>query len=125
MSTMKKPILVALSGVAVLLALVGRAAVPLEAQSAAPPETAKTEFFEQKVRPVLTESCIGCHADTAMGGLRLDSKQGLLKGGDSGAAIVAGDPEKSLLISAVRHSGALKMPLGGERLSEQKIADLV
>ena len=125
MFTMKKPILLALSATAFLLTLVSRAAVPLEAQSAAPTAVAKTEFFEQKVRPVLTESCVGCHGNTTMGGLRLDSKQGLEKGGDSGPAVVAGDPDKSLLISAIRHAGALKMPLGGNKLSDQKIADLV
>ena len=57
------------------------------------------------------------------GGLRVDSREALLTGGDSGPAIVPGDTEKSLLIEAVRQRGDLKMPKGG-RLSDQEIADL-
>src|SRR5712671_6291461 len=56
------------------------------------------EYFESWVRPVLAANCYDCHADEKMGGLRLDSRDGLLKGGNSGPAIVPGDPEKSLLI---------------------------
>ena len=116
---MKSRRLIALSGAVFLLAVVWRAPVSVEAQSAA-----QVEFFEQRVRPVLTESCFGCHNDTAMGGLRLDSKEGLLKGGKSGPAIVAGDPDKSPLVTAIRQTGAIKMPLGKDRLSDAQIADL-
>ena len=59
-----------------------------------------------------------------MGGLRLDSREAMLKGGKSGPAIVPGDPEKSLLIQAVRQSGALKMPKGG-RLKPDEVDALV
>jgi mono/diheme cytochrome c family protein len=100
-----------------VVAVVGHGAARVGAQ-------AEAEFFAQKVRPVLTESCVGCHSDTAMGGLRLDSREALLKGGKSGPAIVVGAPEKSLLITSVLHTGALKMPMGGARLSDAKIADL-
>jgi mono/diheme cytochrome c family protein len=102
-----------------LLAFAAGGPVVISAQTGA-----DAEFFAQKVRPVLAESCIGCHAETAMGGLRLDSREALLKGGKNGPAVVVGDPEKSLLIASVRHSGALKMPMGGARLSDAKIADL-
>src|SRR3954451_7423014 len=71
------------------------------------------DFFEAKVRPVLATNCYDCHTDQRMGGLRVDSREALLKGGRSGPAIVPGDPDKSLLIVAVRQAGALKMPKGG------------
>src|ERR1041385_2730322 len=63
-----------------------------------------SEFFETKIRPVLVESCYKCHsaeAERIKGGLLLDTREGLLKGGDSGPAIVPGDPEKSRLIVAL------------------------
>ena len=72
------------------------------------------DFFENKVRPVLAENCYDCHTAAEMGGLRVDSRERLLQGGKSGAAIVPGDPDKSLLIQAVRQSGDLKMPKGGK-----------
>src|SRR5436305_1345364 len=63
----------------------------------------KADFFEMKVRPLLVAKCYKCHGGTtSKGGLRLDSLAGLVKGGDSGPALVPGDPEKSLLIRAVR-----------------------
>src|SRR6266545_712237 len=69
------------------------------------------DFVEKRVRPLLIESCHGCHgAKKQMAGLRLDSRAAVLRGGDSGPAIVPGDPDSSRLLRAVRHSGALKMP---------------
>ncbi len=68
--------------------------------------------FERHVRPVLVEHCINCHGPKKqMGGLRLDSRAALLKGGDTGPAIKPGD-DGSLLLKAVRHDGELKMPKG-------------
>ena len=82
------------------------------------------EFFETRVRPVLADNCYGCHTNTAMGGLRLDSADALWKGGKRGPSIVAGDPAKSVLIQAVQHSDPnLKMPMGN-KLKPQQIADL-
>jgi Protein of unknown function (DUF1549)/Protein of unknown function (DUF1553)/Planctomycete cytochrome C len=74
----------------------------------------KEDFFESKVRPILATECFSCHTDSQMGGLRMDSREALLKGGKSGPAIVPGDPDKSLLMQAVRHTGNLKMPKGGK-----------
>jgi mono/diheme cytochrome c family protein len=88
------------------------------------PTPVQTEFFEKSVRPVLTENCMSCHGNGAAGGLRLDSREAALKGGKSGPAIVPGDPEKSLLMAAVRHTGATKMPLGGDKLSDDKLQAL-
>src|SRR5260221_9604986 len=79
----------------------------------AAPSPQSGEYFESRVRPVLAANCYDCHTDEHMGGLRLDSREALLKGGASGPAIVPGDPEKSLLIEAVRQTGRLKMPKGG------------
>src|SRR5580765_3568585 len=72
------------------------------------------EYFETSVRPVLAANCYDCHAEEKMGGLRVDSREGLLKGGKSGPALVPGDPDKSLVIEAIRQTRAtLKMPKGG------------
>jgi mono/diheme cytochrome c family protein len=69
------------------------------------------EFFESKVRPVLAENCFKCHGpEKQKGGLRLDSRAGLLKGADGEPVVVPGDPDKSPLIRAVRHDGETKMP---------------
>jgi len=87
----------------------------------------QTEFFERRIRPLLVERCYECHSVTAekiKGGLVLDSRAGLLQGGDSGPAITPGDPEASLLVSAVRHlSPDLTMP-PKQRLSDEQIAEL-
>ena len=72
------------------------------------------EFFEKKIRPLLVERCAECHAEGAKkikGGLRVDSREGLLRGGESGAAVVPGKPEQSLLLKAMRWTDdALQMP---------------
>lgn len=93
-------------------------------QSNPPNSSGAGDFFETKVRPVLATECYSCHTDSAMGGLRLDSREAMLKGGKSGPAIVPGEPDKSLLIQAVRHSGTLKMPKGG-KLPQAQIDALV
>ena len=76
------------------------------------PDAASESFFELKVRPVLAGTCVKCHgAKKASGGLRLDSREAMLAGGESGPAVVPGRPEGSLLIQAVRHADeSLKMP---------------
>jgi len=89
-----------------------------------PSQTAKEEFFETRIRPVLAQQCFACHTSSAMGGLQLDSRESLLQGGKSGPALVAGDPDKSLLITALRQTSELKMPKGG-RLTDAEIADFV
>ena len=85
-----------------------------------------TEFFERKIRPVLVEHCYECHSSGAKkikGGLVLDSRAGVQKGGDTGAAITPGDPEASLLIQAIRHTDPdLAMPK--KKLPASVIADL-
>ena len=93
----------------------------LNAQSS---PAASSDFFESKIRPVLATNCYSCHAQSQLGGLRVDSFDALTKGGKRGTAIVPGDPDKSLLIQAVRQTDAeLKMPMGG-KLKDSEIADL-
>ncbi|HWW82515.1 MAG TPA: DUF1549 domain-containing protein, partial [Vicinamibacterales bacterium] len=93
---------------------------PPTASPASPQEQAQAEVFETKIRPVLATNCYGCHAEDRAGGLRLDSRDGMLKGGRSGQpAVVPGDPDKSRMIQAVRQTGALKMPKGGKLAPEE------
>jgi mono/diheme cytochrome c family protein len=81
------------------------------------------DFFENKVRPVLRQHCFACHGDRrAGGGLRLHTREAMLKGGDTGPAVVLGEPDKSLLIQVLSHDGKIKMPPSGV-LKEQQIAD--
>jgi mono/diheme cytochrome c family protein len=83
------------------------------------------EFFEAKIRPILANNCYSCHTTSKLGGLRVDSRQALLQGGKSGASIVPGKPEASLLIRAVAQTDAkLKMPMTGPKLKDEQIADL-
>ena len=94
-----RPIVIA----AALLALCARASAADEG----------LDFFEKKVRPLLAERCFDCHSPEKKikGGLRLDSREGWEKGGDTGPAIVPGDPEKSLLVEAIRYGNRdLQMP---------------
>lgn len=86
---------------------------------------AQIEYFEAKVRPLLVKHCYRCHSDQRKeprGGLRVDQRGFLLKGGDTGPAIVPGKPEKSLLMKAVRWQG-VEMPPNG-KLSANEIAIL-
>lgn len=84
------------------------------------------EFFEKQVRPLLVEHCYECHAaGEKNGGLLLDSRDGVLKGGDTGPALLVGQPDKSLLIEAVRYKNHdLQMP-PNKPLSETQVGVLV
>jgi hypothetical protein len=98
------------------------------ALSAAEPLPGDLAFFESKIRPLLVEHCYSCHsakAEKLKGDLYADSREGLLKGGETGPAIVPGDPDKSLLIKAVRYTDRdFQMPPKNKKLSERQIADL-
>lgn len=88
---------------------------------------AQLEFFENKIRPILADNCYKCHSTMegkAKGGLVLDSREGLLKGGDDGQVIAPGNPDASMLIKAVRYTDPdLQMPKD-KKLSDDAIADL-
>src|SRR4051812_25236954 len=106
----------------VLAVAVGSAAAA--AQSAAPMAVtpAQLDFFESRIRPLLVTKCQKCHGDEKhKGGLRLDSRLSLLKGGETGPAVVPGKPDDSLLVDAVNYRG-LEMPPTG-RLKEREIKD--
>ena len=85
------------------------------------------DFFEKRIRPLLAEQCFECHSAQSKkvkGGLLLDSREAILQGGDSGPALVAGDPDKSRLVVAARHTDKeLRMP-PKRKLSDAQIADL-
>ena len=86
-------------------------------------QAAREHFFEQNVRPLLAENCYSCHGDKKQkGGLRLDSLEAILKGGESGPAVVAGKPEESLIVEAINYEG-LEMPPNG-KLGPEKVAVL-
>ncbi len=112
-----------LAGAAVLLPIAGALAAVAPA-----PDPARAEFFEKSVRPLLEERCIECHSAAkgkTKGGLALDNAAAVLKGGETGPALVAGAPEKSLLVKAVTYSDPdLKMPPDNKRLSPEQVAIL-
>jgi len=85
----------------------------------------KMEFFETRIRPLLAANCYGCHTSSESGGLRMDSREALLKGGNSGPAIIPNRPETSLLLQVVAHTHSrLKMPQGKPKLKDEDIANL-
>ena len=89
--------------------------------------TKGVEFFEKQVRPVLAKHCYACHSSASqpvMGGLKLDSEAGLREGGSRGKAIVPGEPQRSLLVTAITYRDEhLRMPPTG-RLADDEIAAL-
>jgi hypothetical protein len=105
-----------------VLALCAFAALPLQAVE-------PVDFFEKRIRPVLADHCYKCHSASSeklKGGLLLDTRDGMLKGGESGKpSVVPGDAEASLLIEAIRYGNDdLQMP-PKERLTSQQVADFV
>ncbi|MFN0017005.1 MAG: PSD1 and planctomycete cytochrome C domain-containing protein [Pirellulaceae bacterium] len=100
--------------------------IVLAAEPANQPTAEELRFFENSVRPVLAEHCDKCHgAKKQWANLQLDSREGLLKGGDSGPAIVPGNSKESLLIQAVKEPDEkLRMPKEG-KLTDRQIADLM
>jgi mono/diheme cytochrome c family protein len=89
---------------------------------------AENRLFESKIRPLLVQRCYKCHSASAgksEGGLFLDSRQGIRKGGDRGPAVVPGKPDESLLLTAISHTDPdFRMPPKGERVSEDLLRDV-
>src|SRR5687767_14458906 len=112
------------------LVLCALAASSVRAADAPPPpnDPAAIEFFEKKVRPVLAENCYSCHSDRAKklkGKLRLDSREAILKGGESESpAAVPGKPEESLKIKAVHWKDEDLLMPPKKKLADEKIAAL-
>ena len=87
-------------------------------------EPAQLKFFEERIRPVLAENCYSCHsteAKSVKGGLLLDSRDGILTGGDSGPSLIEKNPKDSLLLQAMRHE-SLEMP-PEKKLPDNVLAD--
>ena len=80
------------------------------------------EFFEKNIRPLFARQCMACHSATAgMGGLKLDTRENVLKGGAHGSTVTPGKPAESLLLRAVAQTSDLKMPPSG-KLKDPEIA---
>ncbi|NBU40082.1 MAG: DUF1549 domain-containing protein [Planctomycetia bacterium] len=109
----------------ILACVLGAAGVPYVAAAAPTPE--QITFFESKIRPVLVEHCYQCHSAEALrsgrlkANLQVDSREGMHKGGESGAAVVPGRRDESLLLAAIRYDGFEMPPTG--RLPDTVIAD--
>ena len=98
----------------------------VSAVSAADPPTGfspvQLEHFEKVIRPLLAKRCYSCHSGRAKklkAGLRLDTLQRARRGGDTGPALVPGNPDKSLLVQAIRYNGDYKMPPSGKLPPEE------
>jgi hypothetical protein len=102
-----------------LVAVVGGGSVALAAE----PDSKAAAFFEARIRPLLVRRCLKCHGgEKTSHKLRVDSRAAIVGGGQSGPAIVAGRPDDSLLIQAVRYGeDSLQMPPGG-KLPQEEIA---
>jgi mono/diheme cytochrome c family protein len=103
-----------------LLANLGAARYAFAADVA--PQAADHEFFEKRIRPIFVTHCYECHsaASKKLGGnLRLDTRSGILRGGDTGPALIPRDPKQSLLLTAVRYDDdSLQMPPAGKLPAE-------
>src|SRR5262252_3453580 len=97
---------------------------PLFADAATPEPTAEqVKFFEEKVRPILAENCYKCHgSEKQKGNLRLDVREAVFAGGESGPVIVPGKPDESALVEAIKWQ-ALEMPPTG-KLTDSQIATI-
>src|SRR5437762_526865 len=105
-------------GIVTAAILVARCAA-ISAEPTDGPSPEQIQFFESKIRPILAENCHRCHGEKKQNGkLRLDSAVALFAGGESGPAIIPGEPEKSRLIEAINY-GSLEMPPDARLKPEQ------
>jgi mono/diheme cytochrome c family protein len=93
-------------------------------QVGAQEDASKPEFYTTKVKPIFETNCGRCHLGTNhRGGLNLDTRDAMLKGGHDGAVIVPGDPGKSLLVKLIRHEGPADDPMPMPPPPKEKISD--
>ena len=107
---------------AVLLAICAqpRTRVAAQADPAASPQ-----FYTEQVKPILENNCFRCHGGMFhRGGLSMNTRASMLKGGHDGAVIVPGDPEHSLLVKLIRHEGPAKDPMPMPPKSKLSDADI-
>ena len=115
-------------GVVAGLGLVAIALTSLQLGSVgAQEDAAKPEFYSTKVKPIFEANCARCHGGlNRRGGLNMDTRESMLKGGHDGAVLVPGDPAKSLLVRLIRHEGPaddpMSMPPKKPKLSDEDIA---
>src|SRR4051812_7693685 len=99
----------------------------LVAQLPAEVQSKSADLFEKKIRPVLVTKCYACHSSklkSPMGGLALDTKAGLERGGSSGPVLISGKPNESRLLRALGYTDPkLQMPPSG-KLPDDTIADI-
>ena len=114
----------------IVLAALALAHVEAFADKPAPPSdkakrfsAAQVAFFEKDVLPILKANCFKCHGGSKVrGGLRLNSRETILKGGDTGPAIVPGKPQLGTLLPSLRYTGDTRMPPRG-KLPDSIVAD--
>ncbi len=115
-------------GVVAGLGLVAIALTSLQLGSVgAQEDAAKPEYYSTKVKPIFEANCARCHGGlNHRGGLNMDTRESMLKGGHDGAVLVPGDPAKSLLVRLIRHEGPaddpMSMPPKKPKLSDEDIA---
>jgi cytochrome c len=107
-------------GVTMVAVLCGAGLRPVAAQDAA----SSPAFFTEKVKPILVANCAACHLGTNhKGGLSMETKASLLKGGRDGAVIVPGDAAASLLVKLIRHEGPADDPMPMPPPPRPKVSD--
>jgi cytochrome c len=112
-------------GVAAAAVLAGSGLRPVAAQD----DAAKPAYYTENVRPILVKNCGICHLGAAhSGGLSLNTKADMMKGGRDGAVIVPGDPANSMIVKLIRHEGPaddpMPMPPSGKKISDDDIATI-
>jgi mono/diheme cytochrome c family protein len=89
------------------------------------PAAGDQQFFDDRVAPILSKRCLGCHNNELNdGNISFEDRQSLIKGGGRGPAVVPGKPERSVLVRAIRHNGDPQMP-PGQKLPDADIATLI
>ena len=105
-----------------LSAAVGARQAPPAQAAATPAPAMNADVFESRIRPLLAASCFACHAEAAMGGLRLDSRDALMKGSETGAVIDTAAPDQSTFLKVLQHAaGYPAMPKGRAKLPQADI----
>src|SRR3989449_11438672 len=108
------------------MSMVARGAITAEQAKMLPPLATHTVDFAKEIKPILEASCVKCHGrGKDKGGLRIDTRETLLKGGDSGPAVVPGKSAESLLIALVQgFDPDSVMPKKGSRLTVEQVGVL-